>query len=93
MNPSYVFFQLFRSLQGQNDDTILYYLNKAKGTNGIKLARTVMETKQHETLKTVFIKEVGLSDWEEAKLKFPVAAKRIMELTGIQLQSCTCTKF
>ena len=34
-----------------------------------------METKQEETMKTVFMKEVGISDWEEAKLKFPMAEK------------------
>ena len=47
-----------------------------------------METKQQETMKTVFMKEVGISDWEEAKLKFPLAAKRLLKLTGIQLKSC-----
>ena len=81
-------FQLFRSLQGQKDDTIHHYLHKAKGTNGIKLARVVMETKQEETMKTVFMKEIGVSEWEEAKLKFPLAAKRLLKLTGIQLKSC-----
>ena len=47
-----------------------------------------METKQEETMKTVFLKEVGISDWEEAKLKFPLAAERLLKLTGIQLKSC-----
>lgn len=45
-----------------------------------------METKQEETMKTVFLKEVGISDWEEAKLKFPLAAKRLLKLTDLEMR-------
>ena len=78
------FFQLFRNLQGVNDEIKLEVLNEAL-ENGIERgAKMAGDLKARHKLRDFFMHRAGVQSWSEVEEKYPESAIGVEKFVGEQ---------